>query len=107
MSVFRRLSSILVILAVAAYTLALITGLISTAHRIDAIDLALIAAASGIVVVMVNPDLLRQIKLVELWNIRLELRRPQESVQSDQRDALDEVRIIMSILLPNPSASTC
>jgi hypothetical protein len=84
---------------VGVYTLAVILGLISDAHRIDAIGLALIAIAAVVVVALVRPESLREIKLFELGGIKVELRDLRRA-QSDQQSGLDGVRVVLSILLP-------
>ena len=98
-SLGRRLSMIVFVALVGAYTLAVILGLISDGHRIDAIGLALIAIAAVVVVALVRPESLREIKLFELGGIKVELRDLRRA-QSDQQSGLDGVRVVLSILLP-------
>ena len=95
----RLLSMILVLLLVSGYTLALITGAITTANRIDTTDLLLIALAAITVIALIRPDVFKHITIFELGSLKVQLQDVEEA-QSHQQAALDDIRMIIAIVLP-------
>ena len=93
--------SALILLLVAGYTIALITGAIKDVNKIDLADLGLIALATLLVVALVNPGMLQRISIFQVGSIRLELSQIAQR-QSDQQEALDGVRVVLGMLLPEP-----
>jgi len=97
----RWMLSALILLLVAGYTIALITGAIKDVNKIDLADLGLIALATLLVVALVNPGMLQRISIFQVGSIRLELSQIAQR-QSDQQEALDGVRVVLGMLLPEP-----
>jgi hypothetical protein len=89
----------LILLLVLGYTIALITGAIKSADKIDAVDLGLIALAALLVVALINPQILQRIRIFELGSLKFELQEVRIE-QDAQKDALDGIRTVLSILLP-------
>lgn len=89
----------LILLLVLGYTIALVTGAIKSADRIDAVDLGLIALGALLIVALINPQVLQRIRLFELGNLKFELQEVRIE-QGAQKDALDGIRTVLSILLP-------
>lgn len=96
---YRWVLTTLIFLLVAGYTIALITGAIKSANKVDAVDLGLIALAGLFIVALVNPEVLQRIRIFEVGSIRFELQQITKK-QSDQQEALDGVRMVLSMLLP-------
>ena len=96
---YRWILAILILLLVSGYTIALITGTIKSADKIDAVNLGLIALAGLFIVALINPQVLQRIRIFEVGNLRVELNEVKE-VQSEQQDALDGIRLALGILLP-------
>jgi hypothetical protein len=90
---------ILILLLVSGYTLALITGVIAAANRIDTTDLLLIAMAAVLVIALIRPDFLQHITIFELGSLKVQLQGVKKT-QSDQQSALDDIRMIVAIVLP-------
>ena len=89
----------LILLLVLGYTIALVTGAIKSADKIDAVDLGLIALGTLLIVALINPQVLQRIKLFELGSLKFELQEVRIE-QDAQKDALDGIRTVLSILLP-------
>jgi len=96
---YRWILVILILLLVSGYTIALITGTIKNADKIDAVTLGLIALAALSIVALINPRVLQRIRIFEVGNLRVELQAVQ-AAQSEQQDALDGIRLVLGILLP-------
>jgi hypothetical protein len=89
----------LILLLVLGYTIALVTGAIKSADKIDAVDLGLIALGALLTVALINPQILQRIRIFELGSLRFELQEVRIE-QDAQKVALDGIRTVLSILLP-------
>jgi hypothetical protein len=89
----------LILLLVFSYTIALVIGAIKSADKIDAVDLGLIALGALLIVALINPQVLQRIRIFELGSLKFELREVRIE-QDAQKDALDGIRTVLSILLP-------
>jgi p-aminobenzoyl-glutamate transporter AbgT len=96
---YRWILVILILLLVSGYIIALITGTIKNADKIDAVTLGLIALAALSIVALINPHVLQRIRIFEVGSLRVELQAVQ-AAQSEQQDALDGIRLVLGILLP-------
>jgi hypothetical protein len=92
-------AAILIVLLVLGYTIVVISGTIKSADRIDAVDLALIALGALLFVALTNPQVLQRIRILEIGSLKFELREVR-TAQAEQRDALEAITTILSILLP-------
>jgi len=91
--------AILILLLVLGYTIALVTGAIKSADKIDAVDLGLIALGTLLIVALISPQVLQRIRFFELGSLKFELQEVRIE-QDAQKDALDGIRTVLSILLP-------
>jgi hypothetical protein len=91
--------AILIVLLVLGYTIMLITGTIKSADKLDAVALALIALGALLFVALINPQVLQRIRILELGGLKVELREVRTE-QAAQKDALEAITTILSILLP-------
>jgi hypothetical protein len=98
-SLLNWVVAILIVLLVLGYTIVVITGTIKRADKIDAVDLALIALGVLLFVALTNPQVLQRIRILEIGNLKFELREVRTQ-QAEQRDALESITTILSILLP-------
>jgi len=89
----------LIFLLVLGYTIAVISGNIKGAEKIDAVDLGLIALGALLIVALINPQVLQRIRIFELGSLKFELQEVRVE-QAAQKDALDEITTILGILLP-------
>jgi hypothetical protein len=93
--------AILILLLVLGYTIALVAGAIKSTDKIDAVDLGLIALGALLIVALINPQVLQRIRIFELGSLKFELQEVRIE-QDAQKDALDGIRTVLSILLPKP-----
>jgi hypothetical protein len=91
--------AILIVLLVLGYTIVVITGTIRSGDKIDAVALALIALGALLFVVLTNPQVLQRIRILEIGSLKFELREVRTE-QAEQKDALEAMTTILSILLP-------
>jgi hypothetical protein len=89
----------LILLLVLGYTIALVAGAIKSTDKIDAVDLGLIALGALLIVALINPQVLQRIRIFELGSLKFELQEVRIE-QDVQKDALDGIRTVLSILLP-------
>jgi hypothetical protein len=90
-----RVAAILVLLLVAAYTVAVILGL-PKERRIDVSTLGVIGIGSLIAVLLFRPDIIDRVTRLEIagWKIDIEQRQEKQDKQ------LQDIQLILPILLP-------
>ncbi|MCA1671744.1 MAG: hypothetical protein LC799_05920 [Actinobacteria bacterium] len=98
--VLRALAAIAVFLLVAAYTTALVSGAIGEEDRIDAVALALMGLAALCMVVLLQPDALRRLRLFEMGGFKLEMLEQVKERQDEHAHQLEDIALILPILLP-------
>src|SRR2546430_1735997 len=98
-TLYRSGLAVLSILLVTVYTLLVVTGIIPHSNRVDAVHLGLIAIGAVLAVMLLKPDAFRRLQIVQLGDLKLEIREVKES-QELQADRLNEMNLVLSILLP-------
>ena len=90
-----RISAILVLLFLAAYTAAVMLGL-PKERRIDAATLGLIGIGGIIAVILFRPDVLDRVTRLEIAGWKVDIEKKQEK----QDRQLNDIQLILPILLP-------
>jgi hypothetical protein len=98
-SPYRWILAILILLPVLGYTVALVSGAINSSDKIDVADLGLIVLGILLTVALINPQILRRIRIFEFGSLKFELQEVRIE-QNAQKNALDAIRTILGILLP-------
>lgn len=88
-------------LLILAYTLGVLIGLIPEERRIDTVHLGLIALVALIIVVLLWPEAVGRVKLVEVPGVKVEMLELKEK-QVEQRLQLEDIKLILPLLLPEP-----
>ena len=100
----RTLPRILIAIALGAagliYTIYVVTGRIPESQQLSGTHLLLLAFLSVIVVVLIAPENLKRLKILELSGFKLELLERVRENQLKQSDALDTISLILPLLLP-------
>jgi len=96
---YRWILAVLIFVLVGGYTIALVTGTVRSADKIDAVTFGLIALAALFIVALIDPRVLQRIRIFEVGSLRVELQEVKDA-QSEQQDALDGIRLVLGILLP-------
>jgi hypothetical protein len=94
------MTALLVSLLALAYTIGVLAGFIPESHKIDAIGLAIIALAIVVVTMLVRPDVLERLKLLELTGFRLEMLERVKERQERQENQLEDISLILPLLFP-------
>lgn len=90
-----RLSAILVLLFVLAYTAAVISGLLPREKRIDATTLGVIGMGALIAIVLFRPDIIDRVTRLEIAGWKFDIEKRQEK----QDKQLKDIQLILPILL--------
>jgi hypothetical protein len=96
--VARLVAGIVLGLALIAYVAGVVTGRIPTGQRVSISDLAVLVVGIAIVVLLLRPQLLDVVQLLEIGNVRLQLRDLRDQQQT-QRHELDEIRFVLHMLV--------
>ena len=99
-TILRLFFAILMTIAGLSYTFLVITGKIPESRQLSATHLALLTFLSVGVFVLVSPESLRRLKLLELSGFRLELLERVREKQIEQAQALDAISLVVPLLLP-------
>jgi hypothetical protein len=85
-------------LLIAAYVAAVIAGAISANHQISIADLGVIVIGLAAIVILIRPQLVRNIQIFELGTLKVQLRDLQDT-QKDQKKELDDLRFYLTLLV--------
>lgn len=91
----------LIVVLVATYIAAVITGAISANRQISVAGLGVIVIGLAAVIILARPQLLSNIQIFELGTLKVQLRDLQGR-QVDQKKELDELRFTLSLLVTDP-----
>lgn len=80
-----------------AYTVGVVSGLITDQHRIDVITLGVIAIVAGVDVLLLRPKAFEKLRILQILGFKLEML---EERQGKQQNRLEEVDLILPLLLP-------
>jgi hypothetical protein len=95
----HRTVSLILFVVVGAYAVAVVAGWVAPDNRLGAVELVLIGASAIGVLVTFYPQMIDRIRIIELGSVKLELLEL-KNAQTDQQRALDELRLVLSIMLP-------
>lgn len=93
----RSVIGILVLLTF-AYIIALVLGRIPAQQKLGGADVGMVVMGALLVAVLLRPELLEELTHLKLGGVEFELRKLQED-QQIQRDELDDVRFVLTLLL--------
>ena len=85
-------------LLLVTYVTAVIAGAISANHQISVAHLGVIVIGLAAIVILAQPQLVRNIQILELGTLKVQLRDLQGK-QVDQKKELDELRFTLSLLV--------
>jgi hypothetical protein len=92
--------TILIGLLVIAYTAAVVSGRIPTEHKIDAVNLALIALALIGIGLLLSPQTFERLKHLKMAGFELEMLERVKEKQAKQEEQLKDIGLLLPLLLP-------
>lgn len=98
--VLRSAVAALIIVAVVAYTVAVVAGGISKDRRIDLTHLGVIAIAAIACTVLLVPEIFGRLRSFEMKGVKIELLERVREKQLEQEDQLRDIKLIIPLLLP-------
>ena len=99
-SIVRIATALVVLLVVAIYAYAIVGGHVPKDRRLDGIDVTIIALASLCSVLILQPNVLARLRLLELKGFKIELLEKVRERQLQQEVELEDIRLIIPLLLP-------
>jgi hypothetical protein len=100
-SALRPFLSVCLGLVVLVYTLGVVCGFIPEGQRIDLVHLGLITLTALIIILLLWPEMVSRVKLVEVPGVKFEMLELKEK-QVEQRLQLEDMKLILPLLLPEP-----
>jgi hypothetical protein len=91
--------AVLLCALVGAYSIGILTGGISAGCRIDVVHLGIIILAVSVATLILQPEILRNIKALELKGFKLEMLEKVREKQVEQGNQLDDIRLMLPLLL--------
>src|SRR6266478_5169131 len=95
----RRTVAIVVVLATCTYIIAVLLGRIPTQQKLNAADISVIVVAAGVVSILLRPQLLDRLTHLKFGGLELDWLEKLQQDQQKQRDELDDVRFVLTLLL--------
>ena len=102
-AICRSFLAVIVGILVSGYTVAVTTGYIKECDRIDAVHLVLIALTVVFIVILLQPEVVSRLRVLEMTGFKLELLESVEKVkekQARQGNILSDINMILPLLLP-------
>jgi hypothetical protein len=99
MYVVRLIVAVVLLLASCTYIVAIVKGRLSALQKLGLADIAVFALAVGVASVMLRPELLDRISHFKFGELELDWLQKIEADQRKQRDELDAVRFVLTLLL--------
>lgn len=99
MYIVRRIFAVVVLLATCTYIVAIVRGRLLAQQKLGLADIAVFGLAAGIVSVLLRPELLDRISHFKFGELELDWLQKIEADQRKQRDELDAVRFVLTLLL--------
>jgi hypothetical protein len=99
MYVVRLIVAVVVLLVSCTYIVAIVQGRLSALQKLGLADIAVFALAVGVASVMLRPELLDRISHFKFGELELDWLQKIEADQRKQRDELDAVRFVLTLLL--------
>jgi hypothetical protein len=97
--VLRRTVAVVVVLATCTYIIAVLLGWIPAQQKLGAADISVIVVAAGVVSILLRPQLLDRLTHLKFGGLELDWLQKLQEDQQKQRDELDDVRFVLTLLL--------
>jgi hypothetical protein len=97
----RRLMAAIVLVLITAYSLGVISGRVHKDNRLQLADLALIGLACAVGGLLLNPNVISRLRVVELQGFKVELLEKVRERQLQQAQDLEDIQLIIPLLLPD------
>ena len=97
--VIRCIAAGLVVLVMGVYIVAVVCGLLPAQQKLGVSDIGVIVLTAGIAGVLLRPKLLDRISHLKFGGLELDWLQKLEEDQKKQRDELDDVRFVLTLLL--------
>src|SRR5216684_3128116 len=97
--VIRRIVAVVVIVAICVYIFAVVLGRIPVQQKLGLADIGVIILAAGVASILLRPELLDRISHFKFGELELDWLQKIEADQRKQRDELDDVRFVLTLLL--------
>jgi hypothetical protein len=98
----RIVIAIALVVLLVAYSVAVIMGLVGETRKIDAVHFALIVLTGLAAVALVKPESFERLKRLKLSGFELEMLEKVKERQALHEDQLEDIRLILPLLLPEP-----
>lgn len=95
----RCIVAVVVVVAVCVYIFAVVLGRIPVQQKLGVADIGVIILAAGVASILLRPELLHQISHFKFGELELDWLQKIEADQRKQRDELDAVRFVLTLLL--------
>ena len=95
----RRIVAVVVIVTICVYIFAVVLGRIPVKQKLGVADIGVIILAAGVASILLRPELLDRISHFKFGELELDWLQKIEADQRKQRDELDDVRFVLTLLL--------
>src|SRR6266849_1007156 len=95
----RRIVAVVVIVTICVYIFAVVLGRIPVQQKLGVADIGVIILAAGVASILLRPELLDRISHFKFGELELDWLQKIEADQRKQRDELDAVRFVLTLLL--------
>ncbi len=95
----RRIVAVVVIVTICVYIFAVVLGRIPVQQKLGVADIGVIILAAGVASILLRPELLDRISHFKFGELELDWLQKIEADQRKQRDELDDVRFVLTLLL--------
>jgi hypothetical protein len=99
-AIFRWCIAILIIGMAISYTIATVLGFVANERRIDLTNLAVIAFAIIVALLLIYPDFLGRLKIFQVSSFKIEMLEQVKEKQVEQEARLKDIALILPLLLP-------
>lgn len=97
--IVRCTAAVVVVLTICTYIIAIVLGRIPIQQKLGGPEISLVVMAAAVVSILLQPELLHRLTHLKFGGLELDwLQRLQED-QQKQRDELDAVRFVLTLLL--------
>lgn len=96
----RRVAAVVLFALIAAYSWGVLSGAVASGNRFQLADLALIVLVCAVGVLLLYPNLIGRLRVVELQGFKVELLEKVRERQLQQAQDLEDIQLIIPLLLP-------
>jgi hypothetical protein len=97
-SILRLLCAAILAVGLVIYLVAVVTGKVPAAQKVTIADLAALVIGLVLVSLLVRPRLIGLVEVLQIGQVKLQLRQLEDSQQSQKRE-LDDIRFTLSMLV--------